>query len=47
MANKMLSRDDHRFEQRPRPACNVDIVRCMATFATPADQLEVCQQNVT
>jgi hypothetical protein len=41
MANKMLSPADHYVEERPRPACNLDIVRCLATFAAPKDQLQV------
>jgi hypothetical protein len=37
MWNKMMSADDHYYEPKPRPAANVDVVRCLATFATPAD----------
>ena len=37
MANKMLSRDDHRDLPKPRPAHNIDVVRCLATFDTVDD----------
>ena len=37
MANKMHSRDDHRFRPLPRPRFNVDVVRCLATFESAAD----------
>jgi ankyrin repeat protein len=32
MRNKMLAPDDHRYAQKPRPALNIDIVRCCVTF---------------
>ena len=41
MYNKMLSPDDHFFEALPRPACNIDVVRCLATVATPENMLHV------
>ena len=36
MRNKANSADDHRYEAKPRPALNIDIVRCCATFGTVA-----------
>ena len=39
MFNKMLSAQDHRLADRPRPACNVDIVRCLVTFELPQHML--------
>ena len=35
MRNKALAPDDHRYEPKPRPALNIDIVRCCVTFGTP------------
>ena len=32
MRNKALAADDHRNEPKPRPALNIDIVRCCVTF---------------
>ena len=49
MRNKMLSPEDHGRLARPRPAHNVDIVRCLATFRTVEDMvtgLEVVRQHV-
>jgi len=40
MVNKMLSFDDHRKLPKPRPAHNIDVVRCLATFETPQDMLQ-------
>jgi hypothetical protein len=37
MWNKMMSVDDHFFCERPRPAANIDIVRCLATFEEARD----------
>ena len=34
MFAKMLSPDDHLYEEVPRPAMNLDIVRCLAVFET-------------
>jgi ankyrin repeat protein len=39
MRNKMLAPEDHGRRTRPRPAHNVDVVRCLATFATADDML--------
>ena len=32
MRNKAVAEDDHRNEPKPRPALNIDIVRCCVTF---------------
>ena len=32
MRNKALAADDHRYEAKPRPAHNIDILRCCVTF---------------
>ena len=32
MRNKALAADDHRYATKPRPALNIDIVRCCVTF---------------
>ena len=32
MRNKALAADDHRYAAKPRPALNIDIVRCCVTF---------------
>ena len=32
MRNKAVAEDDHRNEPKPRPASNIDIVRCCVTF---------------
>ena len=40
MVNKMWSYDDHRTLPKPRPAHNIDVVRCLATFETPQDMLQ-------
>lgn len=37
MVNKMESAADHRYWPKPRPAFNIDVVRCLATFHTAAD----------
>ena len=38
MANKMISREDHRYDAKPRPCQNVDINRCLAVAAN-ADKM--------
>ena len=35
MRNKALAKDDHRSEEKPRPAMNIDISRCCTTFDNP------------
>ena len=35
MRNKMLSKEDHRYREKPRPAHNVDINRALAAVKTP------------
>jgi len=40
MHNKMMSPEDHYHEAVPRPACNIDIVRCLAVFATAEEMLD-------
>ena len=35
MRNKALAADDHRNEPVPRPALNIDVVRCCVTFDDP------------
>lgn len=40
MNNKMLSRDDHKFAEKPRPARNIDVVRCLAVFDEAADMVD-------
>jgi ankyrin repeat protein len=35
MRNKALAADDHRNEPVPRPASNIDVVRCCVTFDDP------------
>lgn len=35
MRNKALSEEDHALQPRPRPALNIDCVRCCATFEQP------------
>ena len=32
MRNKAVAEEDHRNEPKPRPALNIDIVRCCVTF---------------
>ena len=32
MRNKALAADDHRYQTKPRPALNIDILRCCVTF---------------
>lgn len=44
MANKMVSKDDHRHSPRPRPAQNVDINRTLATFAIGVNMKEGLQK---
>jgi ankyrin repeat protein len=39
MRNKMLAPEDHGRLSRPRPAHNIDVVRCLATFRTVGDML--------
>ena len=48
MSNKMKSKDDHRFKPKPRPAHNIDVVRCLATFGTVEDMRKgfECVQRV-
>ena len=33
--NKMDSKDDHRYKPKPRPAYNIDLMRCLAMAMTP------------
>ncbi len=40
MRNKMLSAEDNGRLSRPRPAHNIDAVRCLATFHTVEDLLK-------
>jgi ankyrin repeat protein len=40
MVSRMLHDKHVRFLAKPRPAFNVDVVRCLASFRTPDDQLE-------
>jgi ankyrin repeat protein len=40
MRNKMLAPEDHGRLSRPRPAHNIDVVRCLATFHTVDDMLK-------
>jgi len=35
MRNKALTPEDHRYETKPRPALNIDVVRCCVTFDDP------------
>ena len=44
MANKMVSKEDHRHSRRPRPAQNVDINRTLATFEIGATMKEGLQR---
>ena len=37
MRNKALAEEDHRNETKPRPALNIDIVRCCLTFGSVGD----------
>ena len=37
MWNKLQSVNDHRFKEWPRPQFNLDVVRCLATFANEHD----------
>ena len=37
MMNKMDTIADHRLRPKPRPAFNIDVVRCLATFRSAAD----------
>ena len=41
IVNKMFSRGDHRHATKPRPARNIDVVRCIASFEDPKLMLEV------
>ena len=41
MRNKALAPDDHRYEKKPRPAHNIDIVRCCVTCEDPAALMKV------
>ena len=36
MYNKTFAAEDHRYMAKPRPATNIDIVRCCVTFKTVA-----------
>ena len=36
MRNKTQAKEDYRYNKKPRPAHNIDIVRCCVTFDTPA-----------
>ena len=40
MRNKMLAPEDHGHLSFPRPAHNIDVVRCLATFHTVDDMLK-------
>jgi ankyrin repeat protein len=40
MRNKMMAPEDHGRLSRPRPAHNIDVVRCLATFHTVDDMLQ-------
>lgn len=40
MWNKMMSVEDHFFCAKPRPAANIDVVRCLATFQNASDMAE-------
>ena len=48
MYNKMHSKDDHQPLPKPRPAHNIDVVRCLATFETIEDMRKCfeCVQGV-
>ena len=39
MVNKMLSAEDHLNDPKPRPASNIDVVRCLVSFASAEDLL--------
>ena len=41
MRNKALAPDDHRYEKKPRPAHNIDIVRCCVTCEDAAVLMRV------
>ena len=41
MRNKALSAEDHRYEQKPRPAHNIDIIRCCVTCENAASLTKV------
>ena len=43
MTNKLKAADDHRYEAKPRPAKNIDIVRTCVTLARPKDLIAVAQ----
>ena len=44
MWNKMMSVEDHFHCAKPRPAANIDVVRCLATFQNASDMAEAFEK---